>query len=474
MELVLFELGGGRYAFPAGDIGKVLEPLPVTPLPYAPPDIDGLVNVGGVVMVRVNLARRLGLASDKVHADGSLLIVNGGHDNVVVAVDRVQHKVSVKDEDLHVRDDGKSLVRGEFQLDGTLALLLDPSHLGLQDVAPHGVPEEGGGLLGQLAALEAGPSTRKLPDLPVLSVRDGDENYAFHMHDVQEIVEVAAMTELPGTGLEVEGLMQLRGSALLVLSLARLLGRQREGRASHVIVVAVGGTRFGISVAEIVGMENHGSDSLQALAVGDSQLEGYLPGVGDRAGRMTGLLSMGGLLSPVLLENCGRYMAGTEGGELALQLEPARVRRLLAFRVGDERCALALDLVDRIEDYVDGVALPESDTAFTGILQVQGQLAAVVDLRRLLFSRATTMATGEASAAARAYIVTHVADASWALLADKVDGVIEIPEGDITPIRTRQSDYLPEVGQLDGELISLMTLEPLASAKPESRYTSVE
>jgi chemotaxis signal transduction protein len=54
--------------------------------------------------------------------------------------------------------------------------------------------------------------------------------------------------------------------------------------------------------------------------------------------------------------------------------------------------------------------------------------------------------------------------APWALIVDKIDRVIEIPEKDITAVRTQQSDYLTEVGRLDGELISLLSLEPLANS----------
>ncbi len=463
MELVHFELNGSRYAFPAGGISKVLEPLAVTPLPYAPPAVEGLVNVGGVVMVKMDLACLLDMPARPPQAGGTLLIVNGRHESVVVQVDKVMNKLSVADDEIQLHEaDGHSLVRGEFLLDGALALLLDESLLGLQDVEPHGVPDGGGGLLGHLAPVEDESASRRAQELPVLAVRDGSETYAFHMNDVQEIVEIAAMTELPGAADAVEGLMQLRGAALLVLSLARLLGQRSNDAAAHVIVVTVGGLRFGISVNEIIGMESHPNDKLQALAVGDSQLEGYLPGLGARHGRMTGLLSLGGLLPPALMESCSRYLAHQDSVVLALEQEPERVRRLLSFRVGGERCALELALVDRVEEYVPGVPLPDADPSFPGVLQIQGQVVAEVDLGRLLGLGGDAYGQAGTHDAARACIVTHVGDASWALVADRVDGVIDIPEDDITPIRTKQSDYLPEVGQLNGELISLLTLAPLA------------
>lgn len=460
MELVLFELGQSRFAFPARGISKVLEPLTVTPLPYAPPEVEGLVNVGGNVVVKLDLASKLGMGERQVSEAGNLLLVSGRQDTVVVQVDRVLRKVEVADEELSVYGDAgaTSMICGELTVDGTLTLLLDESRLVLEGVRPHDVPEGGGGLLGHALEFDGRSATTVQPlDLPVLAVRDGGEIFAFHMKDVREIVDIAAITELPGASAEIEGLMQLRGSALLVLSLARLLGQPSVEPATSVIIVGAGEVTLGISVAGVIGIENHESADLQALAVGDSQLEGYLPGKGEWASRMTGLVSLGGLLSPERLERYKRYLSKHGGEVMVVEREIIPTRKLLSFSVAGERCALELSRVERIEEFFEGVALPDGDAAAPTIIQIKGELAASLDLRKLLGMQSA------APAAAPVYILVRVSGANWALLADRVDGVIEIPEPDITPVRTRQSDYLPEVGKHEGRLYSLLSLEPLAN-----------
>jgi purine-binding chemotaxis protein CheW len=460
MELVLFELGQSRFAFPARGISKVLEPLAVTPLPYAPPEVEGLVNVGGNVVVKLDLASKLGMSQHEVSENGNLLLVSGSRDTVVVQVDRVLRKVEVADDELSVygNDGATSMICGELTVDGTLTLLLDESRLVLDGVRAHAVPEGGGGLLGHALEYDgrSGSAVQRL-DLPVLAVRDGGEIFAFHMRDVREIVDIAAITELPGASPEIEGLMQLRGTALLVLSMAGLLGQKRDEPAVSVIIVSTGDISVGISVAGVIGIENHESGDLQALAVGDSQLEGYLPGKGEWAARMTGLVSMGGLLSPDRLERYKRYLSKHGGEVMLIEREIIPTRKLLSFNVADERCALELSRVERIEEFFEGVALPDGDAAAPTIIQIKGELAASLDLRKLLGVNAA------APAEAPVYILVRVDGANWALLADRVDGVIDIPEPDITPVRSRQSDYLPEVGKYDGRLYSLLSLDPLAN-----------
>jgi purine-binding chemotaxis protein CheW len=150
-----------------------------------------------------------------------------------------------------------------------------------------------------------------------------------------------------------------------------------------------------------------------------------------------------------------RYMTqhGTQITEAMDQIGRT-TRRVLSFRLGTERCALSLDAVDRVEEYTPSVDLPEGDSSLTGAIQIKGEIAPVLDLRTLL---------GLTPQETSSYVIVRLDGAPWALIVDKIERVIEIPEKDITPVRTHQSDYLTEVGRLDGELISLLSLAPLAA-----------
>lgn len=459
MELVLFEVGKGRFAFSAIGVSKVLDALPVTPLPYAPADVEGLVNVAGAVYLKVDLAARLGLGARAADPDGNLLVVSAREDTVVVQVDRVFNKISVEPEDINLYDstDHNALVRGEFLLADGMVLLLNESVLGLQNMEPEGVPQGGSGLLGQVDASAAAKAAEiSKNDLPTVTVQDGHETYAFHMGDVLEIVEIRELTALPGAGPEVQGLMQLRGTALLVLSLTELLKCKQKTQARFVLVVSVDGAKVGIAVADIVGIERYEKDMLQAISGGDTQLEGYLPGMGVAESRMTGLVSIGGLISIENMAVFRRYLS-QHGVDMAAvtEQELRSVRRLLSFRLGGERCALPLSLVDRVEEYGSAVNLPEGDDSLAGVVQIKGEVAPVLDMRDML-----GVVAGDTSA----FVVVRIQGAPWALVVDKVDRVIEIAERDITPVRTNQNDYLTEVGRLDGELVSLLSLEPLSRA----------
>lgn len=459
MELVIFEVGKSHFALRAASVSKVLDPLPVTPLPYAPADVHGLVNVSGAVLLKVDLALRLGLSATPVDALGNLLVVMTGHESVAVHVNRVMNKINQDDAaiKLYAASERADLILGEFLLDGDMILLLSEAALGLQDMEPAGVPEGGGGLIGMVP--EQGHDRAAdvaLNDMPTLAVEDGSETYALHMNHVQEIVELGPLTALPGAGFEVLGLMQLRGQALMVLSLARLLGRPLEQAPRFVLVVSLADTRVGLSVAEILGIERYAKDDVQPVTGGDSQLEGYLPGTAAREGHMTGLLSIEGLVSAESMAHYQRYLI-QQVSNMASTVDKTNrsSRRMLSFRLGSERCALELSAVDRVEEYMSAVDLPEGDVNLAGVIQIKGEIAPVMDLRITL---------GLTPLETSSYVVVRIDGAPWALIVDRIERVIEIPEKDITPVRTQNNDYLVEVGRLDGELISLLSLEPLHAA----------
>jgi len=458
IELVIFDIKDSRFALRASAVSKVLDPLTITPLPYAPPEVEGLVNVAGSVLLKIDMALRLGMPARAADASGNLMVVLTGHEQIAVQVDRVHNKITVEDGTITPYEDGtlRNLVCGEFSLEERMVLVLDERALDMREMSPTGVPASGGGLIG-LPSMESTTQTHAemvMHDLPTVTVEDSHETYALHMNHVQEIVELATLSDLPGAGPEVMGLMQLRGQALLIISLAGLLGRPMNQKPRFVLVVNIQGLQLGLSVASILGIERYARDDIQTInGATDNQLEGYLPGAAAREGHMTGLLSMAGLLSTDAMARYRRFLTQhdanmTHTGDKTV----SAVRRMLSFRLGSERCALSLDLIDRVEEYSPGIDLPEGDESLSGVIQIKGEIAPVLDLRTVL---------GITPLETSSYVVVRLAGEPWALVVDRIERVIEIAERDITPVRNQHNDYLNEVGKLDGELVSLLTLEPL-------------
>jgi chemotaxis signal transduction protein len=217
MELVLFDIQENRFALRASAVSQVLESLAVTPLPYAPPEVEGLVNVAGSVLLKIDLALRLGMPARTADRDGNLMVVMTGHENIALQVDRVHNKINLDEAQLtpYVDPAQRNLVCGEFNYNERMVLLLDEQSLDMRNMDPTGVPEGGGGLIGFDSHEDNRSEAIALAnlDMATVTVEDSDETYALHMAHVQEIVEIGALTQLPGASAEVQGLMQQQFSS---------------------------------------------------------------------------------------------------------------------------------------------------------------------------------------------------------------------------------------------------------------------
>lgn len=461
MELVIFDIQQNRFAFRASAIRQVLSPLAVTPLPFSLPEVEGLVNVTGAVLLKIDLAFRLGMRARCADVEGNLIVVFTGHEHIALQVDQVHNKINLNESLLTpcVDPSQAHLISGEFTLDERLVLLLDEHSLDLREMNPEGVPEGGGGLIGfdfndDSRTTSAKPSSL---EMATITVQESGETYALELSHVQEIVEIGQLTQLPGASIEVAGLMPLRGKVLFILSLGALLNHPNTTPANFVLVVQVQGIQLGLSVSSIIGIERYARETIQAV-VGpqDAQLQGYLNGAAARHGHITSLLSVTGLLSPQAIGHYQRFLTlKTKSMHDNEQVPPCKVRRMLSFRLGSERCALSLSVVDQVEEYNASVNLPEGDKYLIGVTQIKGEIAPVMDLRVML---------GVQPLETTGYVVVRIDSEPWALIVDRIERVIDIQETDITPVRNQHNDYLNEVGKLDGELISLITLTPLTQA----------
>lgn len=84
-----FTVAGRHCAVEVTRVQEVLRPLPVTPLPLAPPAVRGLVNLRGHIVPVVDLRVVLGLPAGPAAAAGGHVIVHDGETPVALLVDAI-------------------------------------------------------------------------------------------------------------------------------------------------------------------------------------------------------------------------------------------------------------------------------------------------------------------------------------------------------------------------------------------------
>ena len=87
--MVIFSLADQEYCLDVQDVQEVVRMVTVTPLPEAPAEVLGAINVRGVPTLVLDLRQRLGLTHRPPTPISPLLIVKAHGASLAVLVDRV-------------------------------------------------------------------------------------------------------------------------------------------------------------------------------------------------------------------------------------------------------------------------------------------------------------------------------------------------------------------------------------------------
>jgi len=131
---VLFELAGATYALPSHQIQQLEMVATPTPVPNAPPFVDGVVSVRGQVIPAVSLRARFGFARVPHDVRSRLVIVRAQGRTVGLIVDSAREFANIAPEDVKPLPEGiggtsGQYLRGIAQKGERLLLLVDVDEL---------------------------------------------------------------------------------------------------------------------------------------------------------------------------------------------------------------------------------------------------------------------------------------------------------------------------------------------------------
>jgi purine-binding chemotaxis protein CheW len=95
VELLAFEAGGARFGIEMGTVREVLRAVFITPLPGAPPVVEGIIDVRGTVVPVYDLRARFGLPIRPLHPDHRLITAWTGDRLIALHCERTDWLVSV-------------------------------------------------------------------------------------------------------------------------------------------------------------------------------------------------------------------------------------------------------------------------------------------------------------------------------------------------------------------------------------------
>lgn len=128
-RICTFHLGGMILALPADDVREVVRHETPTPVPLAPPEVVGVINLRGEIATVVDVARRLGREPAPASA-GIGLVLRSERGTLCLRAAREGDVVDADDQSFEpppetLKGSARDLVSGTFKVGDSLVLLLD-------------------------------------------------------------------------------------------------------------------------------------------------------------------------------------------------------------------------------------------------------------------------------------------------------------------------------------------------------------
>lgn len=481
---LIFSLDESHYAISASSVLEIIEPLPITPLPFVPDYIDGLINFKGQVIPQLNLGKLLlpTLTSAKENAKELIVIETSRYpcglkiDELVanVNIDAHQYKPinnnkNTIEKNNEINDFGKNhqsekylnlndFVVGEFEWQEKIVLVFNADYFG--EIIDKKQTQKGRqGLLGKV---ESQNDVKKINTLDCLVIIVGVEKYALLLKDIVEIVHIDSVTNMPGSPDEVKGMTMVRDEALLILSLSNLLSKNcnRENK-KNIVIVERNGTSYGLEVDNIEGIISFNPESLRPVEDENAELSGVLIGTDKK---------IIGLIKPERLINDEQHVlfeAFIPEKKQGVILEAEQYQAVLNVAIGEENYGIPLEHIRHIAEYKQPEKVfAENNKLIVGAVDINGSIIPVVDLavdnkeaiaEKVIDDKPTrSLAAG--------YVIVGDEKKKWAITISKANEIIELPIKNIEKVTNSDFSFVIGIANIGNQLISVIDVHAVLNS----------
>jgi purine-binding chemotaxis protein CheW len=289
----------------------------------------------------------------------------------------------------------------------------------------------------------------------------GNEVFAVDMAPVQEIIRVPEVVRVPLAPHTLEGLANLRGKVLPIISLRRIFGFDdiEYNDATRAIVIDIGQPLGFVvdRVASVVGVEPGQIEGVASIrsTVNTELLSGLIKDVGGHA--MIMVLDFAKLIAQEFVDIAALdKMAGTTSGRTdSAERDDDTANdelQLVSFEVAGQEYAMAIEDVQEIVQIPEEIiSVPHSESHVVGIMTLRNRLLPLVNLRRMF-----NLPSRENDDHSR-IVVVSLGAASVGVVMDSVNEVLRVAKADVDPV--------PELLARDGDLADITDICRLDNGK---------
>jgi purine-binding chemotaxis protein CheW len=290
----------------------------------------------------------------------------------------------------------------------------------------------------------------------------GTEVFAVDMAPVQEIIRVPEVVKVPLAPPTLDGLANLRGKVLPIVSLRRIFGFEEQiyDDSTRAVVIDLGqALGFVVDrVVSVIGVDPRQIESAAAISatVDTDLVSGLLKDVGGYP--MIMVLDFSKLVanefasaSAATTSHTGRALEAAGVGDTAVN-QTSDELHLVSFEVDQQEYAIAIDDVQEIVQVPEQVVkVPHSQSHVLGVMTLRNRLLPLVSLRRMF-----SLPPQDADDNSR-IVVVSLGQAAVGVVMDSVNEVLRVARSDV--------DAMPSLLAKDGEMSDITQICRLEGGK---------
>ncbi len=129
-QVAVFRLGNENFAADIASIKEIVRLARISRLPHMPADVEGVINLRGVITTIVDLRKRLGVAVTEQTKDSRVVVLGSEINQVGAIVDDVSETLSIEEESIDTSTNSAMTVDADYvtgvaRAESGLIILLD-------------------------------------------------------------------------------------------------------------------------------------------------------------------------------------------------------------------------------------------------------------------------------------------------------------------------------------------------------------
>ncbi len=466
-QLVTFSLDGVEFGLDIDRVQEITHRSDLTPVPGSPSFILGVINLRGLIIPVLDSRIRFHLPSKEADARTRIIVLKLPSGPTGLQVDSVAEVVKLEDHRIRETPALVAGIRAEY-LAGMVTVgsrlialihlekLLDSRELSqrmqLEELALASIG----------SAADEGEEDLEADGTPYVTFQMGAESFGIALHQVEEIIELPAVTKVPDAPDYVLGVICLRDQVLPLVDLSEILAIEQgpeDRRREMVVLLSFGSAKIGVvvdAIQEILRVEE--SQVLPPPQTLSETEREHLEGILLLPGRMVSLINVLKIITgddqeKIAAMGQGLGLGDTRATEAAPSLE------LVVFRLGPESYGLRLHEVREIVMVGQITPVPRAPQFVEGVINLRGEVMPVVDLRtRFGLERV------EATSVSR-ILITAIGGVFTGLVVDAVEEVRPVemdrfgPPPAVTAVGANR--YIEKVARMDQGMIFLLQIQQL-------------